>query len=239
MGALNKLLINIPDGTGKYFHHRGSRADLGVLEQIFKNKNYSLGRLRRANDLISIYQDIVKSGKAPLIIDAGANIGASAFWFSLTYPNSHTVCFEPDAGNFELLKLNTSGLNVELHQAAIGSVDGSVDLADPGEGEWSYQTIPNPNGIIKMISLNNVVRDKKMLGYQPFIVKIDIEGGEGELFSTNTDWIDAFPLLIIELHDWLLPSKKTSANFLRAISHLDRDFVYKGENIFSIKNGPK
>ena len=72
--------------------------------------------------------------------------------------------------------------------------------------------------------------------YEPFIVKIDIEGGENDLFANSTSWIDDFPLLIIELHDWLFPMKGTSRNFLMAISKLDRDFVHHGENIFSINN---
>ena len=70
----------------------------------------------------------------------------------------------------------------------------------------------------------------------PFIVKIDIEGGEENLFSMNTDWIKKIPMVIIELHDWLLPKQRTSTNFLKTVSELDRDFNIKGENIFSIKN---
>ncbi len=73
-------------------------------------------------------------------------------------------------------------------------------------------------------------------GYFPFIVKIDIEGFESELFSGNTDWINEFPVLIIEMHDWLFPGQRTSTNFLKTISQLDRDFVYLGENVFSIRN---
>jgi hypothetical protein len=67
-------------------------------------------------------------------------------------------------------------------------------------------------------------------------VKIDIEGAEAELFSANTEWVDQTPLIIIELHDWLLSRQGISRNFLRCVSSLDRDFVHIGENIFSVKN---
>ena len=67
-------------------------------------------------------------------------------------------------------------------------------------------------------------------------VKIDIEGFENELFSKNTEWIDNFPIIIIELHDWMLPKTCKSSNFLSSISKKNRDFLYSGENIFSIKN---
>ncbi len=38
----------------------------------------------------------------------------------------------------------------------------------------------------------------------PWIVKVDIEGGEADLFAANTEWVDAVPVIIIELHDWML-----------------------------------
>ena len=54
--------------------------------------------------------------------------------------------------------------------------------------------------------------------------KIDIESFEDDLFARNTEWFDAFPVVVIELHDWLLPGKLTSQNFLKLASQRDRDF---------------
>jgi hypothetical protein len=68
----------------------------------------------------------------------------------------------------------------------------------------------------------------------PFIAKVDIEGGEEDLFSGSTEWVSATPVL--ELHDWLLTKSASSRNFLQCISQLDRDFVYIGEDVFSISN---
>jgi hypothetical protein len=70
----------------------------------------------------------------------------------------------------------------------------------------------------------------------PFIAKIDIEGAEADLFAANTGWVQSFDLVIIELHDWMLPGQGTSRNFLKCIANLDRDFLHIGENIFSIRN---
>jgi len=75
-------------------------------------------------------------------------------------------------------------------------------------------------------------------GLVPFIIKIDIEGFERELFAANTGWIDRFYLMAVELHDWMLPSQANSCAFLRAVSHFDRDFLFRGENVFSIANRP-
>ena len=70
----------------------------------------------------------------------------------------------------------------------------------------------------------------------PFIVKVDIEGGEEDLFSGSTEWVSVTPVLIVELHDWLLTKSASSRKFLQCISQLDRDFVYIGEDVFSISN---
>ena len=72
--------------------------------------------------------------------------------------------------------------------------------------------------------------------FSPFLVKMDIEGGEREVFNAEVDWVQRVPLIMIELHDWLLPGQGTSRPFLRCVSKLDRDFVYLGETVFSIDN---
>ena len=52
----------------------------------------------------------------------------------------------------------------------------------------------------------------------PFIVKVDIEGVELDLFSGNTEWVARTPLLIVEPHNWLLPRDGTLRPFLQCIT---------------------
>src|SRR5262245_51741789 len=229
--------LQYPDGTTRAFHHRGSRADQGAIQQVLVNGDYSLRRLARGGELFGIYHDIAAAGKAPLIIDAGANIGASAVFFAREYPTSLIVAFEPDQANVDLLRRNTEGLRVEAHHAAIGSRDGRVNVSDPGRGEWAYRTEISETGACAMMAMSRVVDEKVSAGAVPFIAKIDIEGAELDLFQEPTVWVDRFPLLIVELHDWLLPKQRTSASFLRCVAQRDRDFVHLGENVFSIRNG--
>ena len=47
-------------------------------------------------------------------------------------------------------------------------------------------------------------------------MKIDIEGGEKELFSHNTEWLAKAGTLIVELHDRFKPGCKQT--FLDAVS---------------------
>ena len=68
----------------------------------------------------------------------------------------------------------------------------------------------------------------------PFILKVDIEGAEGGLFDDPAHALNDFPLVIIELHDWMMPAKETSRSFLRWHLAHDRDLFSLGENLFSI-----
>jgi len=226
----------------RMFHREGT-SDFAVIQQIWVQLCYDLRKFSQGNDIMMSYRNILDSGKIPLIVDGGANIGASALFFSESYKEAKVLAIEPEGGNFELLLLNVRNHeNVECMNVALSSTDGTLDLVDPGLKEWGFRTVPEEadSGARKickipslsMKSLMERYKDK----YEPFIVKIDIEGGEHDLFSRETEWLDTFKLLIIELHDWMLPGQANSANFLKAVAGLNRDFVYSGENIFSIKN---
>lgn len=245
---LKKTALRIGARTSKSFHyemaagtpsrkvfHRATRADLGVIKDVLINNAYAIPSKTHQDRLRVVYHRILDAGKTPLIIDAGANIGTSALWFFKEFEKSHVVAFEPDAGNAGLLEKNLAGLDADVRQAAIGSTDGFVTLVDPGYGHWGYQTKEAVGGQWKREAMNRVVSEKIVAGYVPFIVKIDIEGGEADLFESCTEWVDAFELLVIELHDWMLPGTANSFNFVKRIGQSKRDFFHAGENIFSMK----
>lgn len=107
-------------------------------------------------------------------------------------------------------------------------------IPQPMPGAIGQNSAPGSEGSIAAVSAPDLLA---MAAHcVPFIAKIDIEGFEDDLFSMNTDWVSAFPVIVIELHDWMLPRRATSRNFLRTIAELDRDFVCLSENVFSISN---
>src|SRR6476620_3412213 len=162
--------LQAPDGSTRPFEHRGTPADRGAIQQVFQNRDYDLNRFRQGPAVHAAGAALQR----PLIIDAGANIGTSACWFAMFFPYAHIVAFEPDAENFELLRRNTAGLNVDLRHAAIGGHDGRVNLIDPGQGEWGYQTEAASHGNTELVSVGRIVAEKQAEGYTPFIAKIDI-----------------------------------------------------------------
>lgn len=211
--------------------------DVLVMEQIFVDHDYNLGRLARHSELLGRYQRIIDSGKTPLVIDCGANSGMATLYFKETFPLTHIVSVEPDPSNMRLAKINSKGYeNITYIFGGVGNDLCRAELVDPGQGNWSQRVELKQSGGVEIFSLNSIVERFPDDSFEPFIIKIDIEGFEHNLFEKNTDWVDKFPLLIIELHDWMLPKLASSRNFLKVIANKNRDFIFIGENVFSISN---
>ncbi|SAL78382.1 Methyltransferase domain protein [Caballeronia arvi] len=214
------------------FEYRPCVADRGVCKQIFFLRSYATDSLWRAKEIAAFYD----ACENPLIIDAGANIGASAVWYALTYPKAKIVAIEPDVANFALLKRNAAPFPlITPLNAAIAAKHGTLYLNDPGGGEWAFRTAEQPvdkGYAVDALTLEELIPS----GVTPFILKIDIEGAESDLFSRHCEALNTFPLIVIELHDWMLPGESNSRNFLQWHVEMKRDFVQMGENAISISN---
>jgi FkbM family methyltransferase len=230
--------------TKRQFYFRAKSSDERVIDAIFIKRQYDVFRqLLRAQEVLKHVQVVQQStGRKPLVIDAGANIGASSISLSGCAPDAFVVAIEPDPGNYQLLRQNTEGLNnIEPIHAAVSSKPGRVRVVDPGQGYWGYRTqltTDKTPDTVSCVTINDLYKRYRPTSFT-FITKIDIEGGEADLFSANTEWVERTPILIIELHDWLLPKSGSSRPFLRCISRLNRDFIYLGEDIYSISNDPQ
>lgn len=222
----------ILDGINHEIYFRPSpSSDLPVINQIFQQKVYALDGWSHKELLEQYYVSHFQNQK-PLIIDAGANMGASSIYFSESWKNSFVVSLEPEKYNYSLLKLNTVGKSILSLEGAIGSEIGTMYLNDPGHGDVGFRVSNSGDYEVSVYSVSQIIEIGKKHDAAPFICKIDIEGGESELFSKNTEWMNDFALIIIELHDWMLPMQGSSKKFLEAISKLDFELLHKGENLF-------
>ena len=215
-----------------------SQSDLYVIQHIFQNQDYDVKHWNQGHRLIEYYQKQSKE-RPSLIIDAGANIGASTIYFSSIFPHSRVFAIEPDNMNWNLLQINTThNKNIFNYHGALSNTDGVVSLIDPGRSDWGFMTAPINSTTspamrtVSSISPNSILAHQMTKNTTPLIFKIDIEGGEEFLFKGDTSWMSLFPLIIIELHDWMLPFSGSSANFFKAIGNYNFDFVHRGENIF-------
>ena len=216
--------------------YSNNKIDTITIDQIYTYHDYDLTFLNRYSDIYNRYKEIFKIHKKPLIIDCGANIGVSSKYFAEEFLESKVIAIEPEKQNFSNMKRNCKkNNNIIFEHSSIGSKKGYSKIINEDAEPNMYRTeIIKDTGGIKILTINDIYKE-----YQnclPFIVKIDIEGFEKNLFESNTDWIKITPLIIIETHDWMIPGVANSRNFLKAISCENRDFVHKGENIFSISN---
>lgn len=180
------------------------------------------------------YNHVLASGRKPLIIDCGANIGASALWFAARYPAAHIIAIEPALDNFELLQYNCVGLDhVETLAAAVGPVAGCAYLSDDMGNGMAYRVVQHTTDLpVRIVTIRDLLPDPGL--YEPFLLKIDIEGGEMALFAGDTSAIDLFPVILMEPHDWLHPGCATSHSFFSYHAKTGREFSMKDENLASL-----
>jgi FkbM family methyltransferase len=209
--------------------------DYCTLTQIFLSSCYDMTNFRRAPSVKSYLDYLENNNLKPLIIDCGGNIGLATRYFLQTYPYSTLVCIEPSFENIEQAKLNNPS-SVVFIKGAIGPKKSRARIFDPKMGNDAMQVRLDASGSVQVVTIQEVIDIFHSREVKPFIVKIDIEGFEKQLFSENLDWIVEVPIIIIELHDWLFSREANSRNFLIAISQHDRDFIFVGENVFSISN---
>lgn len=219
---------------------RPSTSDTSVVGQIFIDKAFDMSQLRRFGEIKDFLIKARRSHKRPLIIDAGANIGLTSIYFAAQCQDALIVAIEPEPSNFAMLFNNVHGLPVLPIPCALAATAHKAVIIDTGNGFWAFQTkeadsSDDPKNMVTCVTVDEIFAEHDGEAF-PFIVKVDIEGGEKELFKTNIEWIKRTPILIVELHDWLLPRERVAVPFLKAIAELDRDFVHFGENIFSISN---
>jgi FkbM family methyltransferase len=216
-------------------HRRWSEDDALAIEQCFTQAQYDMPKGAHGRLVDNIYGEIVASGLKPLIIDCGANIGASVTWFAARYPEAHIIAVEPAAENFALLRRNCAGLDVDFRLAGISSADGRAFLDNPSGAHMGFRTTTERRGVeIDLVSVGSLLDSKPPSAYAPFLLKVDIEGAEKNLFDGDTDPINRFPLIILEPHDWILPGQHVSQEFFRFHAAAGREFCMKHENVASI-----
>lgn len=214
-------------------HVRVGESDVAALRQVFGEGDYDLGSTSPVTERIRARAAAIKrEGGIPVIVDAGANIGAASLWLRATYPDAALVAIEPEPANAAVLHRNLDGLpNVTVLDAAVGAEPGFVSIANDVSG-WGARTLPAEHGI-PVVTIPDAVA--KVPGGVPLIVKIDIEGFERELFARNLDWIADAYAVIIEPHDWMLPGQQSSRNFQRAMAAHEFELFLSGENLIYVR----
>jgi len=173
------------------------------------------------------------STEAPLIVDAGANIGISALYFKQLFPSSRVICFEPDPKTYEFLKENCRGnklTNVDLHQVALFSQSGEAQFySDASENNFVGMSLnkrlqgkgyPLKTETIQTEKLSSFIIEKTDL------LKLDIEGSELLVLKdlAASKKMSLIERMIIEYHS----DEENKENQLSALLAIleNEDFLY-------------
>lgn len=203
---------------------REKQSDPYIFEQVFSEQQYNFHHPR--------------PNEVEWIIDAGANIGLAAIYFTTKYPNAKIISIEPNENNFQQLKKNTINYdNIICIQGALWHKEEMLRIANSEELSAGFimepkSNLETDNNLIPSKTINQLMEDfgiKKIS-----ILKLDIEGSEREIFEFNYyPWIEKTECIISELHDWIKPG--TSQVFFKTMSNFDWVTYIKGENIICIK----
>lgn len=147
-----------------------------------------------------------------LIIDAGGYIGTAAMALSDLFPKATIVSIEASSANVRQAQLNTSSYkNIRIVHAALSADNAQeqIVLNDRGTGEWGYTIIEKPaDRFAHEIEKVEPITIGKILDQAGFnragILKLDIEGGELQLFR-DPDWLNDIEVLLVELHERIAP----------------------------------
>jgi FkbM family methyltransferase len=156
--------------------------------------------------VLDAYPDYTFTDK--VVFDCGSCCGLDAILFSKEV--KHVYCLEPDARNFENLKLNTRDIqNITIIKKALFNHCGEIEFSSENtQGSMILgKTIDIPvedlkklrktdSIVVKCTTLDEMV---SQFG-SPDIVKIDIEGAEYDLVDSMKSVLEHGSILIFEIH---------------------------------------
>jgi len=214
--------------------------DILTVYEIFSIESYNLKKFKIWKDISRKYQKYQDAKLIPLILDCGSNIGSSTEYFQRIFKGSYATLIEPEEKNFNFANKNLSNKNNKLLNLVISNEEKDYFFEQDFKDSRAARVTGSQGTKIKSITINKILDDFPNNKYQPFLIKIDIEGFEAQLFSENYQWMNKFNIIIIEIHDWMLPGVANSHNFINALNQITnkdnkRDLIISGENLISIK----
>ncbi len=168
-----------------------------------------------------------KIGSVRTIIDLGAHIGLATLYFASLFPEVQIFSVEPVPENFKLLKKNceANGINAKVINKCVDVDKGfkkfylfsvSSVLHSLFERDLNHRSID-----VETITMDALLEENGI--EEVDILKVDIEGAEGRLFSKCSSWIRKVRLIIMEIH----PEFVDSDELIRTI--LNNGFRYHPE----------
>ena len=166
---------------GTQIYYRRNRGDLHSLREVWLAETYRLPfRLTPRT-----------------VVDLGANIGLTSAWLRAHYEVERLVAVEPSAANVRVLRQNLPWADTTIVHAAVGPMDGTVRFEDSRESHLGR--VSRKGARVRQVSMLTILAELEP-GLVVDLLKVDIEGFEGELFSGDLTWLVRIRAIIIEIH---------------------------------------
>ena len=190
-------------------------SDVLVFNQIFVKQEY-----QHVLDWLSL---IDPQGQIGTIVDLGGNIGCAALFFSTRFPAADIFCVEPEAGNYNRLRLNLE-LNpdrkIKSRRAAIWMKSCKLqcvhDFRDKKESSSRFVELLDDNkASAQQADAMDIRILMQLAGFKRIdLLKMDIEGAEAALFrdADFQSFLKANVLRVaVEVHEEFIKIKEAMA----------------------------
>lgn len=186
------LTVQLPGVTHPLWVRPGT-SDVETFDEVFMAREY----------------DVQLPDFAPRsILDLGANVGYTSVLFAVRWPEARILAVEPATDNMVLLKRNTGPYRgVTAIRAAVWSRPAEVAVTNPEAAANAYRMSDASGGAgEERIPAHTVGQLIERLGCARLnLLKMDVEGAEAEIFRGPLEWLDRVDVMVVELHDRIVP----------------------------------
>lgn len=171
---------------------RPGTSDVATFDEVFLSREYELP-----------FPDF----QPRHILDLGANVGYASVQFATRWPDARILAVEPEAENVMLLKRNTGRYaGIDTLHAAVWSRPAELAVANPQDDANAFRMTDAADGGGPRVAAFTIGQLIDRLGVDRLdLLKMDVEGAEGEILRGASEWLPRVNVMIVELHDRFVP----------------------------------
>ena len=192
--VLSRLIDLVPRGRRDRVREVRLHGDIRIRYRLNKGDLHSIREIW--------FQEVYRlpfAGPSGVLLDLGANIGMTSVWLAKRFSFQQVIAVEPNPNNAALVRQNLELNRIpgQVLEAAIGPKEG-VARFDPSELSNLGRLSRDGSLLVPMISVDAIIEKFAVASFA--LIKIDIEGGEQDLFDGTTGWLARTEAIIMEFH---------------------------------------